>query len=443
MSKLRQSSVCISKAQRIEFARKGDGGSIDVAGDFEQRKELIERVTNAGEHIELRTEAVVYAQGGEYLNRDRRRFTQEALDGFARTATSTPLLLDHWRSMDEQVGYCEVSEAEADGEVLRLREILICNAPGSVLPVLRGPVCFSMGWSCDWETVLCSYCKSTILDCGHLFWGYEYDKGERVPIYWTFTDTMADERSLVTVPQAAGTGTEGWEQLTAAFSAELDLCRAQSRPIYKERNTMSLKELAKQIGLDGEVNEQTIVLEFKRMSALADERGSKIDELTGQIKALEAKNAELDATVASHEKAEREAECAALVGELVEGGYIRAEGSAAELIAECYAAGNIDYAKKLAASYRDRSPTADEPVAKPEEPASKPELEARQTPPGAVLAASKGSQATETPVEPDWTAAFARLPQHVREMAGAQWAKDPKRYFQRNPARALELGISL
>lgn len=436
MSKLLRSSLCISKSHRIEFARKGASGTIDVAGDFELRKELIERVTNAHEHIELRTQAVVYAQGGENLNRDRRRFTHEALEGFARTAAGTPLLLDHWRSMDDEVGHCESSVAEAEGDVFRLCETLICNAPRSVLPVLRGPVRFSIGWSCDWETVICSYCDSTILECGHGFWGYANENGARVPVYWTFTETMADERSLVTVPQAAGTGTEGWEQLTAAFSAELDACRARSRPMHhtKERDRMNLEELAKKLGLDGEATAETIVLEFKKLSALADERGSKISALIAQVAGLEAQSAELEATIAGHEKEARDAECAALIAELAEAGHIRADGSAAELIRECYAAGKVEYAKKLADSYRDSPQPANEP-----EPAPKPELETRQTP----LTASEGTTGADVRAEPDWTAAFARLPQHVREVAGPEWAKKPKLYFQRNPTRAAALGIEL
>ncbi|MEM9493734.1 MAG: hypothetical protein AAGC55_31590, partial [Myxococcota bacterium] len=150
MNKLFTSSAYPSIATTIEYTRAGAGGVVEVSGDSELRKELIERVTKHQEHIELRTTAVVYAQGGDFEHRDRRRFTFEALQGYARTAPRTPLLTGHRRNSENKVGYCESSKAVKDGEIIRVEETLICNAPQSVLEVLRGPVNYSIGWSCDW-----------------------------------------------------------------------------------------------------------------------------------------------------------------------------------------------------------------------------------------------------------------------------------------------------
>jgi len=454
MSTLLRSGATISTPLSIAYSRTGDGGAVEVTGDAELRKELIERV-NRGEHIELLTAAVVYAQGGDYRNRDRRRFAFEALDGYARTAKGTPLLLDHWRSMDEHVGHCETSEATAEGDVLRVQESLICNAPRSVLPVLRGPVCFSMGWSCDWTTVICSYCQSTVLDCGHAFWGYVREKSGRVPVYWTFTgpETMADERSLVPVPQAAGTGTEDWEKMTAAFSAEFAACRSRLRSIHyrKGDDIMSLKRLAEKLGLDAN-DDDSVVLHVKTVSARAEELAGKVSALTAEIETLKKDKATLTATIAGHEKTAREAECARVVRELVEAGHIAKDGPLARLIEECYTAGNVEQAMSLAEGFRQEATArnGDGSTASNDDSDGrgdqgvevKPELEVRQTPSGAVLDGGKPAQGSGAPVQPDYSAAFDRLPEHVRVMAGSKWAQNPRRYFELNPARAAEVGIT-
>ena len=423
----------------LEFDRLGDGGLVRLDGadddgdNRELRKELIERVTR-GEHIELLLNACTYAQGPGIVVRGYLEMTEVALRGFADRAPGTPFQHSHSLNDRDCGGYCLSSDVEKGaGDVLRLLEGIVLNTPRAVLAALRGNMRkFSISWY--WtrrESVLCSLCKKPMLRCDHRP-GQEIagDGGKKATVKLLYTEAWPIERSHVMFPAVHNTGTESWRALSALRE---EFRRGQA----KEPNVMEWNDVIVKLGLGDCAGPADVANEMARLNAEVGELKTKLsanqpvlDGLRAEKAALEDKNATLTARVAELEQVAVQTECDQLVEALADEGRI-IPGSAREtLIRECYGDGNIAFAEKLAAQYREEAPLV--PVAASTERQSSPaaELNAR----GTQVARGEGG-------EVDYAKLFASLPDHVREMAGPL-ASEPERFIKSNPKLCAELGLN-
>ena len=208
---------------------------------------------------------------------------------------------------------------------------------------------------------------------------------------------------------------------------------------------MQIEDLANRLGIKGDAED--IIKAYERQQAELDElrADDKTSKLSTRIAELETRNEQLTAELDELRAAKRQTECDALIESLAAEGVIARGGGRETLLRKYYEQGRIDDAQELATSYREDAPSsakADEADAK-DPPAELPEaLRQRQSPPSTAL--DGGEPATDTQQgtgEPNYVALFAKLPLHIRELAGPKMAANPKRYFDLNPKQAEAVGL--
>lgn len=416
----------------LEFDRAGDGGriSLGASDDGESkalRKELIERVTK-GEHIELLLNACTFAQGPGVVMRKPILIAEEALAVFAQRAPGTPFQHSHSLHDRDCGGYCETSAVEPQGKVLRLCEGILLNTPRSVQSALRGNMRkFSISWyPMSRESVLCSLCKKPMLRCDH-YPGQKVDGGL---IKLLYTDIWPIERSHVMFPAVDNTGPESWTALSAL--------RDEYRRTLPKEIAMEWNDLIARLGLGATAGPQDVANEIARLTAEVGELKTglaAVETLRTEKAELEATKQELETQVKELEAKATATECDQLIEALAGEGRLIPGSSREQLIRDCYKDGNVAFAEKLTAQYREESPLVPVATSTARQSSAGQEINPDRTANPELAAAAKDDRG-----EIDFAKLFASLDEHIREMAGPL-AKDPERYIRSSPMLCAELGI--
>lgn len=285
-----------------EAILRDNGGELGPIGS-PARAALIEAV-RAGKHVELRARAITFRQKDGHPNKNFVRFKSSQLGAIAASYAGQPFLLDHdkW-SQSSRKGTIEASEAvPIAGGWTGFRQVLRVVKPDAVISVLDGTIDrFSIGWDGRGQ-VICTVHKVDVrarnacwrLDGCYPGKSVEVD-GETKIAEYEYQTASGTESSGVNGPAVGGTKIESISQLAAALEVN------EHEP--KERRTMKLPLLLAALGMkktqrelsdddDAELQEAALAIVEERDTATKNV--AKLQELTTERDALQARVTELE-----------------------------------------------------------------------------------------------------------------------------------------------------
>jgi hypothetical protein len=272
-------------------------GSTAQAEDETKRRALIEAI-NAGQHVELEIEAIVFRQKDGIPNRKGVRVSPDSLESFAASFVGMPILVDHNQGTQAaRIGTILASTLEHHGGTgwSQIRQRMRIVKPSAVISVLDGTIDqWSVGMLPGSGDVICSVHRTAILESCYCWRLEEVEvDGSTQTVEWEFTKPEGVETSSVNVPAVKGTKVDDVRQ---ALALALDIPALRHEPAR-----MNWTRLATILGLSaiGANDEARVVTAFEdeRRARLAaeQERDSARTSLTETKAVLAARDVEIAA----------------------------------------------------------------------------------------------------------------------------------------------------
>lgn len=293
LAETRTRTIAVLGAPTIATALRS--GPESGADDETKRRALIEAV-NAGKHVELEVEAVVFRQKDGVANRKGVRVSPDALEAFAASFVGMPALVDHDQNTQAaRIGTILESALEHHGGTgwSQIRQKMRVVKPAAVVSVLDGTIDrWSIGMLPGAGDVICSIHRTPILESCYC-WRLEEIQvdGATQTVEWEFTKPEGVETSSVNVPAVKGTKVDDVRQ---ALALALDNPRLRTEPAAH----MNWTRLATILGLSaiGANDEARVVTSFE------DERRARLTA-EQDLAATKAKLVAADAKIAAQDVA--------------------------------------------------------------------------------------------------------------------------------------------
>ena len=246
------------------LALRHKGQAFTLAAHDEKRLELLAKLRQGDEVVEVEVDIRAFQQVDGVSNRNFIRFKKSILRKLAKSFTNVPLLKDHDRDSDSRGGTVIASAAVKIDGGLAFDQTIRLTAPFAVDAFLSGNLDrFSIGW--DFPALDVIHCSSGLCpafggDCPHLP-GDLLEDGTRAEFIFMEADGV--EVSTVTVPAVKGTGLE---QIRSALAAGKLLSKQRD----ESAEDQSMKSIAKTLGLNEDADESTIVAGIGALTARAE-----------------------------------------------------------------------------------------------------------------------------------------------------------------------------
>jgi len=301
-------SICRSAAHHVdagELRATSGGSAFSLAADDEKRTELL-AMARAGEVVELDISFVAYRQQRGQSNANYTRFAADILADVCASFEGLPLLRDHnTHNIDARAGTvigARYKRIRGGGEFHLTGRV---TAQWAVVAVLEGNLDrFSIAWVHGGrETIICSACDSAILtECYHWPGDLVERQKKTIRAEWIYTVARGREASGVSDPAVDGTGIEG-------IRASLNAANLPCATPTTEDDSMSLKAIAKSLGLSEDATADDIEAAIKAKQGQLDAAASEAAQLRTAKEAAEAaaaasadkaRAAEIDQLFAKH-----------------------------------------------------------------------------------------------------------------------------------------------
>ncbi len=252
------------------LALRHAGQSFTLATGDEKRLELLAKLRQGEEVVEVEVDIRAFQQQDGVSNRNFIRFKKSILRKLAKSFKLVPLLRDHNRASSARGGTVIASAAVKIEGGFAFDQTIRLTAPFAVDAFLSGNLDrFSIGWDFPaLDVILCSACDCPAFggNCPHLP-GDLLDDGTRAEFIFTEADGV--EVSEVTVPAVKGTGLE---QIRSALAAGKLLVKQRD----ESAEDQSMKSIAKTLGLSEDADESTIVAGIGALTARAESAESAL-----------------------------------------------------------------------------------------------------------------------------------------------------------------------